>query len=296
MTSESTEALAARADEAFRSGDVAQLERAGRALVDRCLQTQELDALAKGYNSLGNACFFRGDADGAESFYRETLRIRREQGNELMAALALMNIASVARDLRGQVVEARTLYDTSVPIVREDGTPHQKAVLFANLAELSRAEGDYDSALYEAGMSSDFFNEIGNTAAAGWQLSFVALVRALRHDFDSATALLRTSFEMLRDGGHPQWLASLLDVCFAVAVMTKRYTDAAKLAGFTDRFRNENRAPRRIAGMAWYAKCIEDFVAKLGVEQEQALRAEGDWLSFDDASKLAQRHDDSNVP
>jgi hypothetical protein len=71
------------------------------------VQTQELDALAKGYNSLGNACFFRGDGDGAENFYRETLRIRREQGNELMAALA----RALRRDFDSATAVLRTSFE-----------------------------------------------------------------------------------------------------------------------------------------------------------------------------------------
>ena len=85
------------------------------------------------------------DLEAAQSFFEESLALRRELGNEEGIAHLLNNLAIIAM-YRGQIEESRALHRQALALCRELGNRWLTAVSLSNFGYMLLTEAEYEAA------------------------------------------------------------------------------------------------------------------------------------------------------
>ena len=209
---------------AHRRSDLATAEaRFGEALV---LAREDEDRAAAVAN-LGIVADERGEADLAESRYREGLTIFRALGDLRREAAVLDNLGIVARG-RGDLAGAIALQEQALPLRRRIGDAWGIAATLGNLGvavhrsgDLARARALYDEALA-------LFEELGERRAVANTRSNLAAVARQAGDPTTAVAFARDALALARELDDPLAVASGLEEVAALAA-TREPGAAARL-------------------------------------------------------------------
>lgn len=270
------EELAERARIAQATGDFQSLDAIARTGVSYARVREDWEMLAIAYRWLGTARHYLGDPKAAEAAYTSALDVAREHGEQWQAALAMICLGNVALEQHNDLAEGRRLHELAEPIIRASNDLTQRGILTGNLSEIARVEGDYDGALSYAHESLALFREAGDPHRAGWQLTNIALIHALRRDSAKTHKALREAWTTLEAAPNAYWVAMYFDICFMIATTLQRWELAGELHGFAEKTREELRVPRLLGLMnAWYPPAIEKFLRSLPPERIEALRERG---------------------
>lgn len=281
--------LIERATAAQATGQFEWLERTARELIDVCTAAGDTANLSMAYRCLGTARHYASDARGAETAYKRSLEVAQSGGHEYEAALAMVALGNMALEQYSDLEKGLRLHLQAEPVVRASGDLRQIGILTGNLSEIARVEGDYDRALAYAQESLRAFRAGGDYHRVGWQLTNIALVHALHHDYPQTQRALQTAWETLSETPNTYWTAMFFDVCFLVAVDLQRWETAARIDGFTTQYRTDKRVPRLPGLMtAWYPPAVERFARSLPAKRIGELRSDGANLSAPEAYALAQ--------
>lgn len=274
------EELAERARLAQATGDFESLNGVARRAISFARVREDWEMLSMAYRWLGTARHYLGDPRGAEAAYTSALDVAREHGEQWQAALAMVSLGNVALEQHNDLLEGRRLHELAEPVIRSSNDLTQRGILTGNLSEIARAEGDYDGALAYARESLQLFRDAGDPHRAGWQLTNIALIHALRRDRATTAAALREAWATLEQTPNAYWVAMLFDVCFMIATTLQQWELAGELHGFAEKTREELRVPRLLGLMnAWYPPAVETCRRSLPPERLQALRELGSRLT-----------------
>lgn len=277
--------LAERARIAQATGDFGSLDGIARRAISFARVREDWEMLSIAYRWLGTARHYLGDPPGAESAYTSALDVAREHGEQWQAALAMISLGNVALEQHNDLVEGRRLHELAEPIIRASNDLTQRGILTGNLSEIARVDGDYDGALAYARESLQLFRDANDPHRAGWQLTNIALIHALRREREATAAALREAWASLEATPNAYWVAMFFDICFMIATTLQRWELAGELHGFAEKTREELRVPRLLGLMnAWYPPAVEKYARSLPPERLEALRERG--ASLDGASAV----------
>lgn len=284
---EDLESLITQAHAAQDAADFKVLERVARAMIAQLEGGNDQRRLAEAYRYLGTARHYASDGRGASAAYTHALEISEAAADPVGSALATMSLGNMALEQYSDIVEGRRLHELSEPAIRAAGDKRRLAILTGNLGEICRAEGNYDRALEYARESLALFLAIDDTMRASWQRLQIALIAALRREYTDAIEGLAEAQSLLDLGPNAYWQAMAFDIWFLIATSVKAWEPAAKLMGFTEKFRDEQRVPRLLGLMsAWYPPCVERLTRQLRAETLLELRLHGAALTLTQAQAL----------
>jgi tetratricopeptide (TPR) repeat protein len=271
---------------AWDNADYALLESTGRELISRGENEGDAAGRALGYRYLGVARIAASDETGAKAALYTALQMFSELGDTVNAANVMLSLATVAVELRLDVTEAHGLSEEALGMLRAAGASDRVAVALGNLGEVYRQEGDYRRALAAATEALEIFQEVGDHARAGWQLTNIAHLHVLRRDDEKARDFLQRAYDELCIAKNPRWFTIYFDVWFMFATRLERWETAAQIQGFLEKYRDENRVPRLLGLFPWYAPSVERLHEHLPNARYDELNERGAELSLEEAYAL----------
>lgn len=277
------DALLQRARKIHDKGDFAQLEQLAKELYDLSAAQGDRLGMARAENYLGNCALYAVSGDAAEGHYLAALEHFRAAGDRAGEGIIALNLGCIAADLQMDTTLARTRWESALLIFRELDDKLRTGIALANLGELNRLEGDYAKAFAFGKEAFAIFDELGDNVRRAWQLINIAHYRLLRREYADAIDALRDAFETLRTEENPEQIANYFETWFILAVEMQRYTSAARLFGFLERYRIENKVPRMPSAMPWFTPRYEKLQKRIFPGDFDVWRAEGEAMTLDDA-------------
>jgi tetratricopeptide (TPR) repeat protein len=280
------------------------LYEAARKARDLC-DAPSLERLSQIMLAHGNAGNAKLLADG-EMFYAFGLLLRGDSAHAhvaLDAAAAVFDTladrdgqgavasirATLAFHLDGDREATRRYCERCLSLAEASSDPHYAGMAFANLGEIAVLEGDYHAALRHESDAIAIFHELGDRGRVGWQLSSMAHVHLLRRDMPAFRAAMEEAFAELDGERTPRFLARYFDVCFLGAARLQRWAEAATIAGFIGRLRDDANETRLQGLLPWISGSTERLSQNVPEPRLTELLREGENLSVEDAQELAMR-------
>lgn len=273
---------------AWDRADYVELESAGRELVERGEVESDPAARAVGYRYLGVARIANNDEPGAKAALYLALQLFSELGDTVGAANVMLSLATLAVELRMDVSDAHGLCQEALELLRTAGVKDRVAVALGTIGEVYRQEGDYRRAMAVANEALAIFQDIGDHARAGWQLTNIAHLHVLRRDDERAFEFLKRAYEELCIAQNPRWFTIYFDVWFMFATRLERWEIAALIQGFLDKYRDEHHVPRLLGLFPWYAPSVERLHEHLPSARYDELNERGSGLSLEQVYALTE--------
>ena len=269
-------------------GDFEELGKLGEELVTLHEQSGDLSQLARSLNAVGIAKFHLGNAVGAEKLYARALEKYRAAGDRRGVAVALMNLGTLAADLRLDYATARTLFEESLEIFRELGVSINIGTVLANLGEIAAIEGDVERGLQLANESLAMFERLGNKNMAAWQYLEIAFYRIERNELDLAQGALSAGYNLLLDQPHREFLALYFDVAFYLAQKLGEDEVAARLCGFARYYRSRERLLRLASAAKVYDRYYSQLCERMEPARREAIEREGAQASMQELHEAVE--------
>jgi predicted ATPase/class 3 adenylate cyclase len=224
-----------------------------------------------------------GEPQAARAVLERSLAIWRDLGDRDQQARELNSLGITRRDL-GDVGAARSLLEESAAISREVGSDLRLAAALTNLGQLESEAGNFDRAtevLQEALAIDRKQGDMLGVALDQQSLAGVAL-RAGRAE--EARDLLSSMAGYVASSGHPEFLATTLEMSAANAAQLGEGLRAARLVGAAEAVRQKTGIPIKQPEM------LEEFLAPVRAavapEQWDGELAAGRALSQQQAATL----------
>lgn len=243
--------------------------------------------LAWGHYFVGASNYQRNDGPAAKREYRAAKELFEQIENREGVARSMLGMAAVAIDVDVDVAEGRHLYDLAVPIIRQLGDKRRLGIVLGNLGEICRLEGSVDKALQYAREAVEVFRGVGDHASVGWQLCNIAQYQLLQRDDAGAVESMREAYAELSQDPIPRWVAWYFDTWFMISASRDRWEVAAQIYAFTNRYRDENSAPRYQGVLPWFSGPVEQLSQQIEPERLQTLFDAGESLTIETAEVLA---------
>lgn len=275
--------LYARARAIHDQGDFKELARIAKELLELSAAQGDHTGMARAENFLGNCALYAVDGDAAERHYRSALEHFQSVGDRLGEGIIALNLGCIAADINMDTVLARTLWEKSLAIFRELGDSLRTGIALADLGELNRLEGDYTKAYALGTEALGLFEELADQVRCAWQRINIAHYHILKRDYAEAIDELRLAFTTLRAQQNPEQVANYFETWFILAVDMQRYTSAARIVGFLDRYRTENRVARLPSMMPWFTPRFEKLQKQLYQGDLETWREEGEAMTLEEA-------------
>jgi non-specific serine/threonine protein kinase len=208
----------------------------GRMWFERCIDLAQRDAsvnrdaLATVVNGAGNFATMRGDYAKADELLRQSLRLRRELGDQMGAARTLLNLGNVAFS-RGDHASATRLFEESLDIRRQLGDTRGTARVLNNLSVLARDGGEVQRMTELADEALVLSREVGDQEGIALALVSLGLAAHLRQDFAEAIALLKQSLSLFAELRHWREIAECVELIGGVSFHLGQIDRAGRLLG-----------------------------------------------------------------
>lgn len=274
---------------AQRRSDFVELERTARELVERCTKAADMQQLGNAYAYLGAARIGQNDAPGARYAFERSREWLEEVDDSMGVVRALNGLAVTAMDIELDVASSRTYLEAALAIAQKSTGKerHWLGILLGNLGEVQRFEGAYEEAIVSAREALVILNKFDDAPRAAWQLVNIAHCRLLLHDVSAAVRSMEMAYNYLSRGAtDPRMLAWYFDVWFIIAASERNWEIAARLLGFVNAFRAENKLVRLPLLSPWIAPMISRLNRALPNETAVLLTGEGSAFTLEQANAL----------
>lgn len=268
------------------AADYLALADLARRMIELSEKNGDALGLAWGSYFAAAALYQRNDGPAATREYRRARELFEKIQNREGAARSMLGMAAVAIDIDVDVDEGRRLYDLAVPIIRELGDERRLAIVLGNLGEICRLEGSTAKAEQYSEEALDLFQDIGDSASAGWMLCNIAHLRLLHRDEIGALESMQDAYEELEQNPVPRWVAWYFDTWFIIAAALGHWEKAAQIYAFVNRYRDEHSAPRYQGILPWFSSPVEQLSQNIDAEQLSQLFDAGETLTVETANKL----------
>jgi predicted ATPase/DNA-binding SARP family transcriptional activator/Flp pilus assembly protein TadD len=187
----------------------------GRSWLERSLLAypaleSETGIRSRALHAAGTLAMAQGDGAAAETYFDESLRLRRQSGNRVDIAASLNNIGLLALS-RQDWDRARTFLSDSLAIRRETGAP---AALLAgsllNLGVIDWERGDLDTAKCSFDEALPLYRKGGDRVGESQALNNLGGIALSLGDFSAAERWYEQSLTIKRDMGYPPGIAITL--------------------------------------------------------------------------------------
>lgn len=145
---------------------------------------------------IGCAYYELGDWTRADEVLREGLDLARRKVYKRTEALALRNLAAIARDHTREFDKAQQLYEQALLIFEEIGDKRLIAICQGGLGVLAIRQNDLDRAKHYLDSARKINKAINDQAGLASNLSDLGRVATQRGDFDEAETLLQSALEL----------------------------------------------------------------------------------------------------
>lgn len=295
-----TELLQRAAQIASVRQDWRALDPLAKLLVETHERAENTAGLGNALQLLANAKSGLGNGVEAEALQRRALEQFRTENDRKGIAVALCNLGLFELDVHLNPTAARQLLAHSFEIFKELGSAPNCALTLGNLSVACMHAGDLEKALTYAQQSLLLYRKLENDEEASNQYLNTAEILLECGRVEEALSALKAAREMMGERPNKLFLALYFETAFKIAVALGAAEVAAKVYGFSVRFRNVVRlplAPSERASMdSWHQRlgqrlgalaldrltqdgatledqAIEGLIAKLGPAPKQPSRA-----------------------
>jgi predicted ATPase/class 3 adenylate cyclase len=235
----------------------------GRSWLDRALSHKSIqpDTLkAAALNGAGTIAITMGDFDAAFSYYKESLDIGHQLGDNDRVEISLSNLALVEYN-RGNFEDAKTAYETCLSRYRERKDTRRIILMLQNLAAITIDQEDYPVANAYLEEALSLQEAGGNKRLYAHTLFNIGYVGLMQHNVEEAMIKLKESLQMswqLKDQMH---IPAALSLFASIAIIKQHFKRAAVLSGAGDRGRKD-------AGLALRDKELRTYESELTILKE----------------------------
>ncbi|MBV8491766.1 MAG: hypothetical protein JO199_14665 [Candidatus Eremiobacteraeota bacterium] len=279
------QALRNAARAALSANDIASLVQAASELRELGAAGGDPQTLGYGHYYAAAAAFWRNDARKAVAEYRSALEAFREAGDEHGMARAMLGSATTAVHGEMDLVKARQLYEEALPLVRALHDDKLLAETLGKLGEVCQFEADYATSERHTTEAITLYERLGMASSMGVQYVSLAHLQLLRRDYAASAESMKRAYGLLREDPVPRRVAWYLDFSFVFAAARSHWETAARLLGFTNRYRDEC-GVARLELTPWFAHHIERVTAAVGADRLDTFLAEGESLTLEDVPAL----------
>jgi tetratricopeptide (TPR) repeat protein len=223
--------------------DFRALDPLAKLLVEIHEHSPESTGLGNALQLLANAKLGLGNASEAESLLRRALERFRLENDRKGIAVALCNLGLIEGQLHLNHDAARQLLLHSFELFKELGSAPNCALALGNLGVTCMNAGDLEQALTYAQQSLLLYRKLGNEAEAGNQYLNIAEMLLGLGRTDEAISALKAGRSGMGERPNKSYLAGYFELAFKIAVAHGAGEVAAKVYGYSVRFRNTVRVP-----------------------------------------------------
>jgi predicted ATPase len=232
----------------------------------------------------------QGDAEAAERFANERLRLSRELGDQGDVALGLINLAINVME-RSAFAEAEVLAHEGLDVARQLGDEETIGTALLNLGYIVRSSGDLERA--EAIFADALLRSraTGNTVNTALILENIGTTALARREYADAAAVFKESLLLFLElrllGEIPYCLESLAEASAALGDGKR----AATLLAGAESLRVEQGLGLDFADRVAHEHAVAAVSAAVGPTEMQRAMARGGSLSLDGLLDLALARD-----
>jgi non-specific serine/threonine protein kinase len=206
-----------------------QFNRA-RVLAEESLRLRrelgDQSAVADSLNLLGLVAADVGDYAQSQRYHEEGLQLRRASGNLRDIAVSLGNLGYVFRQ-QGRFEQARGLYEESLASYRQSGDLRSSALILTNLGNIANSYGDYPHAKALYEESLAIARQFGDQWSVGRALTNLAVNAIHQGDYVQAEQLQREALTISQTLGDALNLSSALSNLGVLAELRHEFNQAA---------------------------------------------------------------------
>ena len=251
--------------------------------VDRA-EGDESQAMAEAVYGLAWLLLLQGDLR-ATDLLEQNLTLLRRLGDPVELARGLSALGGAYRDLE-QLDVARAYLEESYRIARHHNAHARAEVANYNLALVTMDEGDPDLALVMFEESLRLLAEFPDPYALAQSWSSVAAATTMAGRPADAYALLRDHIDQITSEGDLAMDADMLDSLAAAAAELGADARAARLAGASDRLREQIGISRRAPDVRHLERSLSPARERLGASTWEREAGEGQKLSLSEVLHL----------
>ena len=189
------------------AGDYRAAARAARQCVALARAIGDERRLGRALNGWGTSCWRRGQVDAAVAAWTEQLAVCHRSDQRLGVAVALNNLALVARE-QGRYGDAEARLDESLAITRDTpGWSDYVAIAVFNLGQVDALRGEFGRAADSLAHALELWESSGNLHGIAKATAVAASIEAARGRHRATAELLDRSVAVARETGDRQRLA-----------------------------------------------------------------------------------------
>jgi predicted ATPase/DNA-binding SARP family transcriptional activator len=230
-------------------------------------------------SELGNFALRRSDPDCAATYCEEALAVARELGDPRATSGVLTILAEIART-QGDHDRAVSLSEEAVMLRRPLGDTLLVADSTYHLGLAAFGSGDLDRAAEAFDESLRLARELGDALYIAAALCMLGTIALLRDELQLASDRLNESLAIYAELSDRRSTAECVCALGGYAAASGEPEDAARLWGAADVLRDDK--PLEFAEPTIEARFRPLLLESLGVEQFEALRAEGRKIAYED--------------
>jgi predicted ATPase/DNA-binding XRE family transcriptional regulator len=250
--------------------------------------TSNRDALATVINGAGNFATMRGDYATAGDLLRQSLRLRRELGDQMGSARTLMNLGNVAYS-QGDHTGATQLFEECLEIRRQLGDTRGTARVLNNLSVLARDSGHVEHMADLADEALVLSRQVGDQEGIALALVSLGVAAQLRQNLAEAMLLLKQSLSLFAELRHWREIAECIELLGGVYCHLGQVDRAGLLLGAAEVLIESVGLVPLPADRFEYQQTVTALRDALGEDRLAARWAEGRALTPDSAVLEALR-------
>jgi predicted ATPase/DNA-binding SARP family transcriptional activator/Tfp pilus assembly protein PilF len=235
---------------------------------------------------LGGVARARGELDRARALYQEGLEVAQQVASEDGIAGALGNLGWIALD-GGDCQTARSLFTRSLALWQELQLRSAVADSLLDLAWVARCDGEYIEARRCANEALAMARELSQGKLIALARHTLGCVACAEGDGESARALHRESLAIRWQRGDLTGLAASLEAFGGVALVERRWQEAARWLGAADALRTSKGLALLPNERLEHEAALASLRQALGESAFTAAWQEGQRLTCEQAVALA---------
>jgi len=228
----------------------------------------------------------RGDSETASALWQQSLVIHRGLDDKPNIGALLSNLG-IAAARQGDLDSARNLLEDSLAVRRAIGDRWSVAITLNNIGFLALMQGRVDEARPPLEEALAVQREVGDRWMTGNALNNLGNVARDQGDYGEARDLYSESLSIYQVLGDKWALAYLFEDVGCLAALQGEARRALLLVGAASALREDIGSPLTPTEASSLETALEPARQVLGEEGQQAARAEGQAMTFEEAVEYA---------
>lgn len=242
------------------------------------LEADQNDTAVRGdvLNMVGNMAQGLGLADRAIGFYEQSLKIRREQGDQRGIAAVLNNMGNALSNGLGQFDKAEQNYFESLEINRATGNRLWEAFNLTNLGVTHERRKDAATAIPFFNDARQILEQLNNRPMTLFPLTGMGNAKLTLGEFDEALQCFSSALEICLEASNLPSTATITEGVWRALFGIGRTHDAAWILGVERQLRKSLEIPVPSSDLASHQETSDRLKASLGQAEFDSLVAQGE--------------------